>query len=53
MSTIEIYPLDTKETDKIIEICSSAFDNYPLMEFFFGNQYKQSIKHLMKFICNQ
>lgn len=53
MSTIEIHPLDTKDTDKIIEIFSSAFENYPLMEFFFGNQNKESIKHLIKPICNQ
>ncbi len=53
MSTIEITDLTTKDTDSIIEIFSNAFENYPLMEFFFGDQYKQSMKYLIKSMCDE
>ncbi|MGD1913972.1 MAG: GNAT family N-acetyltransferase [Rivularia sp. (in: cyanobacteria)] len=52
MSTIEIKSLDTKD-ENIIEIFSSAFENYPLMQFFFRDAYKQSIKHLIELMCHE
>ncbi|MEO1374211.1 MAG: hypothetical protein AAFW70_07810, partial [Cyanobacteria bacterium J06635_10] len=39
--------------EKIIEIFSSAFENYPLMQFLFRDAYKQSIEHLIKFMWNE
>lgn len=53
MSTIEITNLNTKDTDKIIEIFFNTFENYPLMQYFFGNAYKQSMKHLIKSMCDK
>ena len=53
MSTIEITRLNTKHTENIIDIFSNAFENYPLMQYFFGNAYKQSMKHLLKSMCDQ
>ncbi|MEM9927807.1 MAG: GNAT family N-acetyltransferase [Cyanobacteria bacterium P01_D01_bin.50] len=53
MSTVEIKSLDTKDTEKIIEIFSSAFEKYPLMQFLFGDAYKQSIKHLIELMCHE
>ncbi|MGB6295371.1 MAG: GNAT family N-acetyltransferase [Rivularia sp. (in: cyanobacteria)] len=53
MSTIEINRLETKHTEKIIEIFSNAFENYPLMKFMFGNSYKKSIKHLIQLMCDK
>ncbi len=53
MYNIEINDLTTKDTDNVIEIFSTAFENYPLMEFIFGDSYKQSIKHLIQFICDR
>ncbi|NJM23429.1 MAG: GNAT family N-acetyltransferase [Richelia sp. SM1_7_0] len=48
MSTIEITRLYTKDAENIIEILSSAFENYPLMQFFFQDTYKQSIRYMIK-----
>ncbi|MEM6754240.1 MAG: GNAT family N-acetyltransferase [Cyanobacteria bacterium P01_C01_bin.38] len=53
MSTITITNLTTKDTKKIIEIFSDGFEDYPLMEYFFGDAYKQSIKHLIQFTCDR
>jgi ribosomal protein S18 acetylase RimI-like enzyme len=53
MSTIQITNLTTKDTDDIMKIFSKAFENYPLMEFIFENEYQQSIKHLIQFICDR
>lgn len=53
MSTIEITRLNTKNTNNIIEIFSNAFENYPLMQYFFSNAYKQSMKHLLKSMCDE
>ncbi|MEO1429531.1 MAG: GNAT family N-acetyltransferase [Cyanobacteria bacterium J06633_8] len=52
MSTIEITNLTTKDMDDIMTIFSEAFENYPIMEFIFNDAYKESIKHLTKFICD-
>ncbi|MBF2016800.1 MAG: GNAT family N-acetyltransferase [Rivularia sp. T60_A2020_040] len=48
MSTIEITRLYTKDAENILEIFSSAFENYPLMQFLFEDTYKQSIKYMIK-----
>lgn len=53
MSNIEITNLTTKDTDNIIEIISNSFEKYPLLEYFFGDSYKQSIKHLIQFTCDE
>lgn len=53
MSAIEITRLNQEEIEDISEIFSNSFEDYPLMEFFFGESYKQSIKHLTKLICDE
>ena len=53
MSTIEINRLDAKYTEKIIEIISSAFENYPLTQYLFSDGYKQSTKYLIKLKCDE
>ena len=53
MSTIEINPLNTKHRENIIEIITNAFENYPLMKYFFGESHKQSLRHLSQFICEE
>lgn len=53
MSTIEINIVDAKDTERITEIFSSSFENYPLMQFCFGDKYKQSMKYLTKLICDE
>lgn len=54
MSSVEITPLDVKkDKQNIIEIFSTAFGNYPLTQFFFFDAYKQSIKHLIEWICDE
>ena len=53
MSTVEIARLTTKDTENIIEIFFNTFENYPLMQYFFGNTYKQSMKHLLKSMCDE
>ena len=37
MSSLEIIPLETKHTEDVIQIISAAFNDYPLMDFFFGS----------------
>jgi GNAT superfamily N-acetyltransferase len=53
MSNIQITNLTTKDTESIIEIFFNTFENYPLMQYFFGNAYKQSMKHLLKSMCDE
>jgi len=53
MLTIEITPLNTKHRENIIEIVTDGFENYPLMEYFFGESYKQSVEHLSQLICDE
>ncbi len=53
MSTIEITRLNTKDTENVVEIFLTTFENYPLMEFFFGDKYKQSMKYLIKSMCDE
>ncbi|MGB3656161.1 MAG: GNAT family N-acetyltransferase [Rivularia sp. (in: cyanobacteria)] len=53
MSNIQITDLNTKHTENIIEIFFNTFKNYPLMQYFFGDSYKQSMKHLVESMCNE
>ena len=53
MSTIEITSLNAKYREKIIEIITDGFENYPLMQYFFGDSHKQSVRHLSQFICDE
>ncbi|MEM7713642.1 MAG: GNAT family N-acetyltransferase [Cyanobacteria bacterium P01_A01_bin.68] len=53
MSTIEITSLNAKYREKIIEIITDGFENYPLMQYFFGDSHKQSVRYLSKFICDE
>lgn len=53
MSTIEITSLNTKDTENVVEIFLTTFENYPLMEFFFGDKYKQSMKYLIESMCDE
>ena len=48
ITQLNVNTLDTKDIEKIMEIFSNAFENYPLMEFFFGDTYQQSIKYLLQ-----
>ncbi|PSB11045.1 hypothetical protein C7B62_07305 [Pleurocapsa sp. CCALA 161] len=53
MSLIEIIPLQAKHTEDFIQIISAAFSGYPLMDFFFGNAYQQSIEVIGQYICDR
>ncbi len=53
MSTIEITSLNAKHREKIIEIITDGFENYPLMQYFFGDSHKQSVRHLSQLICDE
>ncbi len=53
MSTIEITRLNTKDTENVVEIFLTTFENYPLMKFFFGDKYKQSMKYLIESMCDE
>ncbi len=53
MNSSEIIPLEAKHTEDAIEIVSAAFDDYPLMNFFFGNAYKRSAKAMGQYICDR
>ena len=53
MSTIEITSLNAKYREKIIEIITDGFANYPMMQYFFGDSHKQSVRYLSKFICDE
>ena len=53
MSDIKIHPVDIGYVDVITQIYSDAFANYPLMVYFFGDAYQQSMKHLIKLMCDE
>lgn len=50
MNSIKIIPLEAKHKENVIEVMIAAFDGYPLMNLFFGNAYKHSIKALWRYI---
>ena len=53
MSTIEINTLSTRDTDNIIKIFSDSFENYPLMEFIFGDLYEQSMRQISQLMVDE
>ena len=50
MSTIQIASLDKQHKDNIIEVFSTAFEKYPLMEFFLGNTPKDLSRGIWQYI---
>lgn len=52
MPTIEIASLDTQHKYNIIEVFSTSFENYPLMEFFLVNTPKHSSRGIWQYICD-
>ncbi|MGL5831749.1 MAG: GNAT family N-acetyltransferase [Waterburya sp.] len=50
MNSIKIIPLEAKHKENAIEVITAAFDGYPLMNLYFGNSYKHSIKALWQYI---
>ncbi|MEL7242390.1 MAG: GNAT family N-acetyltransferase [Cyanobacteria bacterium J06573_2] len=53
MPTIKINPLTTKHTERIIEIITDGFENYPLMKYFFGDSHRKPLQHLSQLICDE
>ena len=52
MTKIKITPVNTKETGKVIEVLFAAFEQDPLMLYFFGNEYQNLAKYVMEYLCN-
>lgn len=52
MRNIQIVPLDTQHKDNIIEVLSTSFENYPLIEFFLENTPKDSSRGFWEYICD-
>lgn len=50
MSSSKIISLEAKHTENFIQIISAAFNGYPLMDFFFGNTYQQSMEVIGQYI---
>lgn len=52
MDTIEFARLEAKHTNNAIKVLSAAFLGDPLMNFFFGDAYEHSAKHLWQYVCD-
>ena len=52
MAEIKIKRLDTKDTDKIVEVLLAAFEKDPLMSYFFGDRYQDLAPHTIRYMCN-
>ena len=52
MTKIKITPVNTKDTEKVIEVLFAAFEQDPLMLYFFGNEYQNLAKYVMEYLCN-
>lgn len=52
MIEIKITPVNKKDTQKIIEVLFAAFEQDPLMLYFFGNEYQNLAKYVMQYLCN-
>ncbi|MBW4533800.1 MAG: GNAT family N-acetyltransferase [Pleurocapsa minor HA4230-MV1] len=50
MNSSKIIPLEAKHKENAIEVIIAAFDGDPLMNLYFGNSYKRSIKALWQYI---
>lgn len=51
MTKIKIAPLDIKNTEKVTEVLFAAFEQDPLMYYFFGNEYQNLARYLMQYVC--
>ena len=51
MTKIKIVPLDIKDTEKVTEVLFAAFEQDPLMRYFFGNEYQNLARYLMQYVC--
>ena len=52
MTKIKITSLNTQDTEKVIEVLFAAFEQDPLMLYFFGNEYQNLAKYVMEYLCN-
>lgn len=52
MSTIEIARLNARDKGNIVEVLFTAFENYPLMQFFFGDAYQNLARYFWGYICD-
>ena len=52
MTKIEIRHLNTKHTDEIVEVFFSAFEQDPIMSYFFGERYQDLAPHTMRYMCH-
>lgn len=52
MTKIKITRLNTEDSDRIIEVFFAAFEQDPLMYYFFGNEYQNLAKYVMGYICH-
>ena len=52
MTKIKITSVNTKDTEKVIEVLFAAFEQDPLMYYFFGNEYQNLAKYVMEYLCN-
>ena len=52
MATIKIIPVDSKDKERAVEILLAAFEQDPLMSYFFGNEYHNLAKYVMEYVCN-
>lgn len=52
MTNITVVPLDTKDTNKMIEVFLTAFEKDSLMCYFFGDEYHNLAHYLWQYICD-
>ena len=52
MTEIKITPVNKKDTQKVIKVLFAAFEQDPLMYYFFGNEYQNLAKYVMQYLCN-
>ena len=50
MIAIEVAPLEKKHKDDIVEVLFRSFEDYPLMQFFFGDAYQDSARYYWKYV---
>ena len=52
MTKIKIVPLNIEDREKIVEVLFAAFEQDPLMYYFFGNEYQNLAEYVMQYICD-
>ena len=52
MTKIKIVPLNIEDREKIVEVLFVAFEQDPLMYYFFGNEYQNLAEYVMQYICD-